>query len=76
MFADPTGDLHQRYEFEQETSETDRMGEVDQEYEFKQESGETDATGDVDQRLDEGNVEMPSDAAHEYQSSSVDFISN
>ena len=52
------------------------MGEVDQEYEFKQESGETDATGDVDQRLDEGNVEMPSDAAHEYQSSSVDFISN
>ena len=74
--TDPTGDVHQGYEFEQETDETDRMSEVDQGYEFKQETDETDPTGEVDQILDEGNVEMSSDAAREYKSSSVAFISN
>ena len=32
--------------------------------------------GDIDHRLDEGNLEMPSDAACEYKSTSVPFISN
>ena len=71
--TDGMGKVNQGYESYQETNETDPTGDVHQGYEFDQ---ETDPTVEVDQRLDEGNVEMPSDAAREYQPSSVAFISN
>ena len=47
------------------------MGEVDQRYDFDEETDKTDPTGDIDQGLEEGNLEMPSDTACEYKSSSV-----
>lgn len=74
--TNPTDEVDQGYEFKPETDETDPMGEVDQGYEFKQETDKTDPTWDIDQGLEEGNLEMPSDAAGEYKSTSVAFISS
>ena len=59
-----------------ETGKTDCMGEVDQGYDFDEETDKTDHTGDIDQGLEEGNLEMPSDTACEYKSSSVAFVPN
>ena len=63
-----TGEIDQGSGMKPETEETDSMGENDQGCDFDEENDETDPTGDIDHELDEGDFEMPSDAACEYLS--------